>query len=252
MTTEATGAEPTRSSRVAAFASWVGKFAPSCILAGLLGVQIGVIPPLGGFMFYQIGLLAGLIAMVLGLTGVFLTRGGRDPKGQQNAWLGAASGSLIITLTVIAAGPGLGKPPINDITTDLDDPPEFASAAEVSDYAGRDMSYPEAFVPIVKAGYPELGPIRAALSPEEAYARALQVAGELGWEVVHRDPAGGTFDARESSMLFRFVDDVTVRVRAEGSGVVIDLRSKSRDGRGDLGVNAARIEKFEEAFAAAD
>jgi uncharacterized protein (DUF1499 family) len=47
--------------------------------------------------------------------------------------------------------------------------------------------------------------------------------------------------------VFRFVDDVLVRVRpADGGGALVDVRSKSRDGRGDLGVNAARIRAFAE------
>jgi len=240
---------PGRPSRISAFASWLGKFAPSCILAGLLGIQLGAIPPLGGFLFYQIGLLAGLLALLLGLAGIFLTSSGRDPKGQQSAWLGAASGTLIITLTIIGAGPGIGSPPINDITTDLADPPAFAPASEVPEYADRDMSYPAEFVGVVKAAYPHLGPLRVAMSRDEAYERALRVAEELGWEIVHRDPEGGSFDARDTSLLFRFVDDVAVRVRGEENEAVIDLRSKSRDGRGDLGANAARIESFVEAFA---
>jgi uncharacterized protein (DUF1499 family) len=40
-----------------------------------------------------------------------------------------------------------------------------------------------------------------------------------------------------------------VRVRSGAGGeILIDVRSKSRDGRGDLGVNAARIDAFTKAF----
>ena len=70
----------------------------------------------------------------------------------------------------------------------------------------------------------------------------------LGWDIVHRDPEGLTIDARETSFLFKFVDDIAIRVQAEGSGAVIDLRSKSRVGRSDLGANAARIVEFTQAF----
>ena len=50
-----------------------------------------------------------------------------------------------------------------------------------------------------------------------------------------------------TTRIFRFVDDVVVRVRpAEGGGAIVDVRSKSRDGRGDLGANAARIRAFAE------
>ena len=37
---------------------------------------------------------------------------------------------------------------------------------------------------------------------------------------------------------------VSIRVRPADGGSVIDLRSKSRDGQGDMGVNAARIRAF--------
>ena len=35
---------------------------------------------------------------------------------------------------------------------------------------------------------------------------------------------------------------------SDGSGAVVDLRSKSRDGKSDLGVNGARITAFTAAF----
>jgi uncharacterized protein (DUF1499 family) len=44
------------------------------------------------------------------------------------------------------------------------------------------------------------------------------------------------------------VDDIRVRVRPSGEGSVVDVRSKSRVGRGDVGANAARIRAFEQAL----
>jgi len=35
-----------------------------------------------------------------------------------------------------------------------------------------------------------------------------------------------------------------IRVTSDGGGSRIDIRSHSRQGRGDLGVNAARIRKY--------
>jgi len=45
-------------------------------------------------------------------------------------------------------------------------------------------------------------------------------------------------------VIFRFVDDVSVRVRPDTGGAKIDVRSKSRDGKGDIGTNARRIRTF--------
>jgi uncharacterized protein (DUF1499 family) len=172
------------------------------------------------------------------------TRDGSGRSGRGLAWLGFGCGALLVAVLFVAARPGAGLPPINDISTDLADPPAFAS-----DPAGRDrdMAYPAEFVPQVQAAYPDLAPIRVASDPARALALAEQTARGLGWEVVSSDPASGTLLARQTTRIFRFVDDVVVRVRpAEGGGAIVDVRSKSRDGRGDLGANAARIRDFAE------
>ena len=43
---------------------------------------------------------------------------------------------------------------------------------------------------------------------------------------------------------FGFRDDIVVRIRPEGAGSRVDIRSKSRDGESDFGVNARRIREF--------
>jgi uncharacterized protein (DUF1499 family) len=65
---------------------------------------------------------------------------------------------------------------------------------------------------------------------------------------VRADPASGTVEAMETSRIFRFVDDVVVRVRPTDHGSVVDVRSKSRDGKSDLGANAARIRRLRDAL----
>jgi uncharacterized protein (DUF1499 family) len=47
---------------------------------------------------------------------------------------------------------------------------------------------------------------------------------------------------------FGFQDDIVIRVETTSAGSVVDLRSASRVGRGDLGANAARIGSFIAAF----
>jgi hypothetical protein len=225
-------------------ASWLGKFAPSCALAGLLGIHIGAVPPIGGYLIFMIGLLCSPLALGFGAKAYFATRDDKDGPGRRGAWFGLASGMLMLSAAIVGAGPGRDKPPINDITTNLEDPPQFASPQQVPDYAGRDMSYPPEFVEIVRAGYPYLESIELSDTAPVAYDKAIATAEYLGWEVVFRDEENLRFDAREESSVFKFVDDVTVRVRASQAGATIDVRSKSRVGRGDIGANAARIMAF--------
>ena len=59
----------------------------------------------------------------------------------------------------------------------------------------------------------------------------------------------GRIEASDRTLVFRFVDDVVIRLRpARGGGTQLDVRSKSRDGRGDLGANAGRIRAFRDAL----
>lgn len=235
--------------RSAKIASWLAKFAPSCALAGIIGIQIGVVPPLGGFMFLQLGLLAALFSLGFGLFAVIATRGETKGPGRTAGWMGMASGIVMLSLTIVGAGAGLGSPPINDITTDVTDPPSFAMASDVPDFEGRDMSFPPEFVETVKSHYEYLDSLHVDQHPTAAYEKAIATSQSLGWEIVHQDPEELMINARETSFLFKFVDDIVIRVRPDGSGALVDLRSKSRDGRGDLGANAARIVRFTQDFA---
>ena len=66
-----------------------------------------------------------------------------------------------------------------------------------------------------------------------------------GGAVTHQSPEDGTIEAVATTPLFGFQDDVVLRVRPGlRDGSRVDIRSKSRDGRGDIGANAARIRAF--------
>jgi len=218
-------------------------------LLGPLAAYLGLVAPLTGFMLFVSGaLLGGLLSVVLSLIGLVVSRGGRDPQGRTKALGGLAIGLglLIVVLGPAAMAPKV--PRINDITTDLDNPPAFESATIVPDYVGRNMSYPPEFVEIVRVSYPDLAPLRLATSPDVTFERAIATAESLGWEIVSRSETRHVFDAQHVSKIFRFVDDITVRIVPDGPGSRVDMRSKSRDGQSDLGANAARIRVFFDAL----
>ncbi|HIL01484.1 MAG TPA: DUF1499 domain-containing protein [Myxococcales bacterium] len=240
-------------SRTASVAYWGSLAAAAAALFGVLGIQLGLLQPLGGFYLFALGtLVGGVFALVMGLAALWTTRSqgpeqGRRP-GRKRAWVATATGLVLTAVLLQSALPGSEYPPINDITTDLDDPPEFASSREVGAYAAFDMGYPADFVAVVREGYPDLATLELNLNPNSAYAESLGAARSLGWEITYQDASKGRFDASQTSAVFRFVDDITVRVRPRGSGSEVDIRSRSRVGRGDLGANAARIRRFAEAL----
>lgn len=150
------------------------------------------------------------------------------------AWMSMRHGRFVLAL-----------PPIHDISTDLDDPPAFVAVLPLRAAAPNPAAYSGASAAAAqRRAYPHLKPHRMELSPAEAFARAEAAVKGLGWEIVAQEPAEGRIEATVSSFLFGFKDDVVIRVRPDGIGTVVDVRSKSRLGRGDLGANAARIDRF--------
>ena len=141
-------------------------------------------------------------------------------------------------------------PPIHDITTDWQNPPQFsavlrarqAEGANAVEYEGAKISDQQ------HQAYPDIAPADLALPPAEAFDRALATARQVGWTVVDADKAAGRIEASQSSRWFGFTDDIVVRVvpagSGAGSGSRIDVRSVSRQGRSDFGVNAARVRAY--------
>lgn len=127
-------------------------------------------------------------------------------------------------------------PSINDITTDTEHPPQFMTASHP--YPGADFARQQ------RAAYPDLAGVTLAVPPREAFARAASAAEAMGWEVVGRDLESGRMEAVDTSRWFGFKDDIAIRVTPAGAGSRIDVRSKSRVGRNDLGTNARRIRAY--------
>ena len=193
-----------------------------------------VVPPFVGFILYGLGGLLGLIAAIGGL--VSLVRG----RGARALVLAAVPAAIFVA----SFATGMDAPPINDITTNLDDPPAFVHAPTIPENSGRDFAYSEDFKEVVRTAYPDLQPLRLAKPPAEVYAAALDRVRGNGWAVTRDDASQLTLEGVATSKLFKFRDDFVVRVRADGDGSVVDMRSKSRDGIGDRGANAARIREY--------
>jgi uncharacterized protein (DUF1499 family) len=212
------------------------------VLGPLLG-WLRAVPPLVAFVVFALGGLVALLVAVLGVVGRLRGRAlGR----------GVVAGVAGAIAFVVAATRGGGTPLINDYTTDPAEPPAFTQAAAEPANTGRDLSYPAGFADIQRACCPDLTPVVLAVSPPEAFARIEAVATAMpDWRVTRRDPAAGEVEAVATSAIFGFQDDVVLRVRPDpGGGSRVDVRSKSRDGKGDRGANAARIRAVRQALTA--
>jgi uncharacterized protein (DUF1499 family) len=85
-------------------------------------------------------------------------------------------------------------------------------------------------------------PLELPLPPAEALERVeAAVRGLPRWRVEAVDREGGVLRATRRSRLWRFVDDVTVRLEPAPGGTRVHARSQSRVGKGDLGQNRRNL-----------
>jgi len=144
-------------------------------------------------------------------------------------------------------------PPIHDITTDLENPPAFVAVVPLRQGEGIN---PVAYeggktAEQQRRAYPNVVPLTVGLAPDAAFERALDTAEHMGWTIVSADKARGRIEASQRSRWMGFTDDIVVRITPVSSGSRIDLRSSSRYGRSDFGVNADRIRAYLTALRAA-
>jgi uncharacterized protein (DUF1499 family) len=196
-----------------------------------------------GFLLMRMALFAGLAAAILALI-LFVIPGKRAGN----------AGLLTVTLLVgLAAAwvPWSGYrtarsvPAIHDISTDTVNPPLFvavlplrAEAPNPPEYAGEEIAKQQ------RAAYPDVESLVLDEPPAEIFHKALAIAEDMGLEIVAAEPAEGRIEATATTFWFGFKDDVVIRIRADGDGSLLDVRSKSRVGRSDVGTNAARIRRF--------
>ena len=213
------------------------------LLASGLGVRLELWTYRTGFDLLRWSSYIGIAAGVLALLGLVLPQ-------RRVRWIVG----LLVAL-VLGAGTAYvpysfqqrarSVPPIHDITTDTDRPPEFVKVVALRAGAPNPPAYdgPKVAEQQRKA-YPDIQPAVLAAGPEIAFARALSAAEAMGWDIVDAQPKDGRIEATATTFWFGFKDDVVVRITPAPSGSRIDVRSKSRVGRSDAGTNAQRVRAY--------
>lgn len=217
----------------------VGVLGAASFIAGPLLSTADLVPPMTGFALFALGGLLAVLTFLLAL--VTAVRRGFAVAGPA-----FVLGLLVVGTFSIIAMPGAQVPRINDITTDTVNPPQFIVAATIPANQGRDMRYPGAgFADQQRGFYGDLTGFSLNLPPDAAFQKVLAAARQMpDWEVVRSDQATHTLEGVATSKWFHFKDDFVIEVRPDGTGSLVQMRSKSRDGRSDMGANAARIRAF--------
>jgi hypothetical protein len=159
----------------------------------------------------------------------------------------------IVALTLLAVPAGAwvysrNWPAINDVSTDLAEPPDFTEAKDERPADANSVDYPgERFAELQRSSYPDIKSLVLPRPADDAYELVLQALGKLKYKTTLELPpeteenAPGFIEFSDHSLVLGLVDDVVIRVLDEDQSSRIDVRSASRYGPFDFGRNAERV-----------
>ena len=248
--TEPTPVAPPENGR-SKLSKWIGNFALGGALIALVvalvsltlaryGI-IGKLPGFIGFMMLLNPLRALAVIALIGIVIALVRKAGIGWRSPVALVLSLGLLAVMYTQVILPAGKA---PPLHDITTDVDDPPQFETLALREDNLIPFNNIDE-WRAAHREGYPSLGPIVIDKPPYEVLAAARAIAESKGWEIANVNEEAGLMEATAAAGYIRFYDDVIVEVTPIADGSTrVDMRSVSRVGLSDLGYNAARIREF--------
>lgn len=214
-------------------------------LAAGPGYRFGYWSLYAAFVLIRWAAYVGVAALLVSLIGMLRARPRGPRVGFLRALVGLAISVFVVGVPMYLLQISQRVPPIHDITTDTEEPPAFEAVLPLRAEAPNPPEYPGAEVAAQQhAAYPDIVPLTTAMGPDLAFRHALAAAREMGWRIVASDPARGRIEAVDQTPWFGFLDDVAIRVRPQGQGSRIDVRSKSRIGVSDLGANAERVRAY--------
>ena len=214
-----------------------------------LGYRFGLWSLGTGFGMLRYTVYGAIAAVIVSALGAALARPGGGRRGLYRAIVGLAIGAVVLGVPLSYLRAARQVPPIHDITTDTAYPPQFVAILPLRAGAPNPPAYGgEAIAAQQQAAYPAIQPAHSSLPPDRTFDLALVTAEDQGWEIVAAIPSEGRIEATDTTGWWGFKDDIVIRIRPEGSGSRLDIRSESRVGVSDLGTNAARIEAFLEDF----
>jgi hypothetical protein len=251
----------------AARSDWAGRLTGLALLLSLGGVAAALIASVGAgqgawhfgdaFTVLRYALFAAMAGGLLAIVALLLARrGGRRGLAGRNLL------ALVVALVFVGYLGNLiatarSVPAIHDAATNLDDLPQFGvlkvrednleKVPDNDDPRLKAMDPESRWKALHRQAYSDLRTIRVPWSVEETIRRSEAVARERGWEIATVNPKEGILEATHTSLFFRFKDDVVLRARpyAEAKGgTEVDMRSISRVGGSDVGMNAKRIRAF--------
>ena len=213
-----------------------------CLAVGALGTKLGIWSFTAGLGLFALGGALGALALVLGLIALIVSIVKSLSAERSTTAVGVVIAAVIVGVFGSQFLAAQGVPPIHNISTDTIDPPVFNKVVALRGEGSNPLEYDAAkLADVQKKAYPDVQPLVSDVAPGEMFNRAKAVLEKMELEIVNADSDNGILEGTATTFWFGFKDDVVVRVKPQDSGSIVDIRSVSRVGQSDVGLNAKRI-----------
>ena len=243
---------PYQSEPVSSLATWarnLAVFSVVAVVVSILIVRFGFLEVKPALATFFGALACAGLAILTGFA-AFVAIWQNGSRGMGRILL-----AFMISAVVLAYPAYLGLqyrklPKIHDITTDPIDPPRFEALARLR---SADGANPAVYAGLYSAeqqrlAWPDIETVELEVPALRAYDVTLALVNKRKWRVVDERPPqprrDGRIEAIAQTPIMGFREDVSIRIRQDGEGSRVDIRSSSRFFESDLGSNAARVTKL--------
>lgn len=239
-----------REPEASALSRWTSRLAMFCLIlvaaAFFLHRLFGMPTPVAANIVLTALAGAG-IALLLGiLAAVRIWRAGGGGAARIVAGLFIAL--LLLSGPLVLMAMARNYPAIYDVTTDPASPPPFDVLGMARTQLENKAVYPgPQFGAQQQRAYPDLKPMVLNRSQSEAFELVVDALKRLGLTIVRQQEpnmasgAPGFVEAVDRTLVLGLYGDVAIRVTGGGEEARVDLRSASRFGATDFGINAERL-----------
>ena len=170
------------------------------------------------FTMLRVCLLGGLLVIIAAVVNLLIGK----QKGQHErviqSWLSMAIALIPVFVMAYQISKATGVPPIHNISTDTENPPEFYKVVELRGSDSNPLAYGdekvtrEQLVEAQTQAYPKVRSIHTELSATESFDRAVEILRRHGHVIVNEDRGRGIIEAVDTTFWFGFKDDLVVRI----------------------------------------
>jgi uncharacterized protein (DUF1499 family) len=238
-----------REPEASALSRWTSRLALFCLLlvivVFILHRLFGMPTPVAANAVMT-ALAGSAVAVLLGIAAsVRIWRHGGG--GAARILVGLFVALLLLSGPLVLMAMARSYPAIYDVTTDVASPPPFDVLAMARTPDENKATYPAAFARQQQTAYPDLKPLNLNRSQSEAFELVVDALKRQGLTVVRQqepkleNATPGYIEAVDRTLVLGLYGDVAVRVTGSEQGARVDLRSASRYGSADFGINAERL-----------